>query len=81
MQNRGRSGPFRHVNEVSVYLGRWREGGREGFPIERMSLRSFLIVTVSGARVSNFHEGKNILFLVQNEECVREHRFFFVFFL
>ena len=51
----------------------------EGFPIERMSLRSFLAVTVSGARVLNFYEVKNILLLVQNEECVRETRFYFYF--
>ena len=50
----------------------------EGFPIERMSLRSFLVVTVSSARVLNFHEVKNILLLVQNKECVRETHFFFL---
>ena len=38
----GRPGPFYHVNDVSVYLGRQKG---EGSPIKRISLRPYLLVS------------------------------------
>ena len=69
-KQRGRPGPFYHMNDVSVYLGRQRGG--EGFPIERTSLRPYLVVSAPSTGVSNVCEVKNVPLLVQNEERVRE---------
>ena len=64
-----RPGIFHHVNDVSVYLGRQRRGG-EGCPIEWTSSRPYLVVSAPSAEVSNVHEAKSILLLVQNEKRV-----------
>ena len=42
-QGGGRLGPFYHTNDISTYLGR-HKGGREGSPIEKMSLRPHFVV-------------------------------------
>ena len=60
---------FYHVNDVSVYLGKQRG---EGSPVERTSLRSFLVVSVPSAGVLNVHKVRNVSLLVQNEERVHE---------
>ena len=67
---RGKPGPFYHVNDVSVYLR--REG--EESSIERTSLGPYLVVTASGAGVSNICEAKNVPLLVQNEESMHKMR-------
>ena len=46
----GRPGPFYDVNDVSVYLGRQRG---KGSPIERTSLRPFLVVSVPSTGALN----------------------------
>ena len=52
------------MNDVSVYLGRQREGS----PTEGTSLRPYLVVSAPSARVSNIFEVKRVPLLVQNEE-------------
>ena len=42
-QRGGRLGRFYHVNDISVYLGIYRE--REGYPIEKTSLMPYLVVS------------------------------------
>ena len=59
-----------HINDISVYLG--RQTGGEASPIERTSLRLFLVVSFLGAGVLNVCSAKNILLLVQNEEHMCE---------
>ena len=61
------------MNDVSVYLGRQRG---EGSPIERTSLRPYLVASAPSTGVSNVREAKNVLFPVQNEERVHEMRSF-----
>lgn len=51
--------------------------GGEGSPIEKTSLRPFLVVSAPSAEVSNVHEAKNVLLLVQNEEHVHKHMDYF----
>ena len=55
MQGGGGAGPFYHVNDISVYLGRQRG---EGSPVEETSLRPYLVVSVQSAGVSNVHKVK-----------------------
>ena len=57
------------MNDINVYLGRQRG---EGSPIERTSLRLYLVVSASVTEVLNIHKAKDIPLLVQNEECVSE---------
>ena len=58
------------MNDINIYLG----GQWGGSLIERMSLRPYLIVSVSSAslRVSNICKAKNMPLLVQNEERVHK---------
>ena len=42
----------------------------------KMSLRPYLVVSAPSAEVLNVHKATNVPFLVQNEDCVREMRFF-----
>ena len=63
----GRPGPFYHVNDVSVYLGRQRG---QGSLIKTTSLRSYLVVSTPSAGVLNVRKVKNKLLLVQNKEQV-----------
>ena len=44
--------------------------GGEGSPIERTSLRTYVVVSASSAGVWNVREAKNMSLLVQNEECM-----------
>ena len=69
----GRPGPFYHVSDVSVYLSRQRRGE---IPIERMSLRPYLIVSAPSAGVLNVHKAINAPLLVQNEEHMHEMHYF-----
>ena len=46
---------------------RWTQGG-----CERTSLRSLLVVFAPSTGVSNACKAKNVLLLVQNEECVHK---------
>ena len=64
-KRREKAYPFHHVNDVSVYLGRQREGGSL---IERTGLKPHLVVPLP---VSNVCEVKNIPLL---EECVQKMR-------
>ena len=57
------------MNDISVYLGRQRG---EGSPIEKLSLRPYLVVSAPSAGVSNVCEVKNVPLLVQNEEHMHE---------
>ena len=66
-KGRGRPGPFCHLNDVSVYLGRQRG---EGSPIERVSLRPYLVDSAQSTGVSNVHKVTNVPVLIQNEECL-----------
>ena len=61
------------MNDIGVYL----EVGREGSPIEKTSLRPFLIVSAPSAEVLNIHEAKHVLLLVQNKEHVHKHMDYF----
>ena len=45
-------------------------------PVERTSLRPYLVVSASSNGVSNVCEAKNVSLLVRNDECVREMRSF-----
>ena len=60
----GKTGSIYHMNDINIkfYLGRQRG---EGSPIERMSLRPYLVVSVSSTGFSNVRKAKNVL-LVQN---------------
>ena len=55
---------------------------QEEYPItfamacNKMSLRPYLVVSAPSAGVLNVHKAKNVPLLVQNEDCVREMRFF-----
>ena len=49
---------------------------RGGVPIDKTSLKPYLVVSVPSAGVSNVCEATNILLLVQNEECVHKMRCF-----
>ena len=55
-------GLIHHMNDI-----RWTQGG-----CERTSLRSLLVVFAPSTGVSNVCKAKNVLLLVQNEECVHE---------
>ena len=69
-----RPGPFYQVNDTSVYLhvGIPVDSGGEGSPNKRMSLRPFLVISVSSAGVFECLLSENALVLVQNNECVRK---------
>ena len=60
---------------MTFCLPRWTEGGRSP-PLERMSLRPYLVVSAPSTGVSSIHEVKNVPLLVKNEEHVREMRSF-----
>ena len=45
---------------------------RGGVPIDKTSLKPYLVVSVPSAGVSNVCEATNVLLLVQNEECVHK---------
>ena len=65
-----RRGIFYYVNDVSVYLGGHDRG--QGYPIERMSLRPYLVVSAPNTGVLNVREVKNILLQIRNEEYVHK---------
>ena len=59
-------------------LPRYRQrGGCWLKECERSSLRLYLVVSVRTTGVSNIHETKNMLLLVQKEECMREMHSFY----
>ena len=49
-----------------------RGGGGGGGPIEKMSLRPYLVVSAPSTGVSNVCEAINVLLLVQNEESMHK---------
>lgn len=53
----GKPGPFYHVNDASLYLGRQRRVS----PIERTSLRFSVVVFVPNTGGLNVCEAKNVL--------------------
>jgi len=69
----GRPGPFYHMDDISVYLGRRVEGS----PIKSWNMRPYLVVSVPSAGALNNREVKNIPLLAQNEEsakCIPSNR-------
>ena len=66
-KQRGRAGPFYHVNDVSVDLGRrrWGEVPDQKNEVEAIS------VLITG--VLSIRKVKNILLLVLSKECLREN--------
>ena len=56
------------MNDISVYLGRQRGGG---VPDQKNKLGAF-VVSVPIAVVLDVCKVKNVLLLIQNEECVHE---------
>ena len=64
-----RPGPSYHMNDVSVYPGRER---RRGSLTKRMSLKSFLVVSI---QVLDVCKAENLLLVVQDKECM--HKIFF----
>ena len=68
----GRPGPFYHMDDISVYLSRQcGGGGGGGSPIEKTSLRPYVVVSAPSTGVSNVRKVKNVLLLV-NEEHMRK---------
>ena len=49
------------MNGISV------DKGGEGSPIERTSLKPYLVVSAPSTGVSNLHKAKNVLLLVQTK--------------
>ena len=47
-------------------------GGGAESPIEKTSLRTYLVVSAPSGEVLNVREVKNVPLIVQNEECVHE---------
>ena len=65
----GRLGPFYHVDDI---LSTQVDKGWDRSPIERTSLRPYLVVSAPSAGVPNIHEAKHVPFLVQTEESVHK---------
>ena len=67
-------------DDVIVYVGQRGRGGGgeggEGSPIERKSLRPYLVVSAPSAGVSNIREAKNVLLQVRNDERMRKIHLF-----
>ena len=69
--NRERPGPFYHMNDVSVYIGRQR-GEESSIKKQKTSLSLYLVVSAPSAGVSSGCKAINVPLQVRNKECVHK---------